>query len=93
MTKAGLEGMTRTWAVELAAHAILVNAVAPGYVETDLTRQNNTEAQIETIKKTIPLNRLAIPKEIAEVVAFLVSDRNSYITGQVIMVDGGYTCQ
>ena len=92
MTKAGIEGMTRTWAVELAPHAILVNAVAPGYVKTELTRQNNTEAQIEAIKKTIPLNRLAAPEEIAEVVAFLVSERNSYITGQVIIADGGYTC-
>jgi 3-oxoacyl-[acyl-carrier protein] reductase len=92
MTKAGLEGMTRTWAVELAPHAILVNAVAPGYVETELTRQNNTQKQIEAIKKTIPLARLAAPEEIAEVVAFLVSEKNSYMTGQVIIVDGGYTC-
>lgn len=92
MTKAGLEGMTRTWAVELAPYAILVNAVAPGYVETELTRQNNTQEQIEAIKRTIPLARLAAPEEIAEAVAFLVSEKNSYMTGQVIIVDGGYTC-
>jgi NAD(P)-dependent dehydrogenase (short-subunit alcohol dehydrogenase family) len=92
MTKAGLESMTRTWAVELAPHTVLVNAVAPGYVETELTRQNNTAAQIEAIRGTIPLNRLAAPGEIAEVVSFLVSERNTYITGQVIVVDGGYTC-
>jgi len=92
MSKSGLNGMTRTLAVELAPYNILVNAVAPGYVDTELTRKNNSSEQIELIKKTIPLQRLADPSEIAEVVAFLVSDKNSYITGQVIIVDGGFTC-
>ncbi len=90
--KAGLGGMTRTLAVELAPYNVLVNALAPGYVNTELTRRNNTEAQIEAIGKTIPAGRLAEPEEIAEVAAFLASDRNSYVTGQLIMVDGGYTC-
>lgn len=92
MAKAGLGGMTRTFAVELASSNVLVNAVAPGYVDTELTRQNNTDEQIEGIKKLIPIGRLAAPEEIAEVVAFLASEKNSYITGQVIVVDGGFTC-
>lgn len=93
MAKAGLGGITRTLAVELAPYNVLVNAIAPGYVDTELTRQNNTEAQIKTIEGTIPIGRLAAPKEIAEVVAFFVSEKNSYVTGQLILVDGGYTCQ
>ncbi len=91
-TKSGLIGMTMTLAIELAPYNILVNCVAPGYVMTELTRQNNTEEELETIRKTIPLGRLAEPHEIAELVAFLCSDKNSYITGQTIVADGGYTC-
>jgi len=90
--KAGLGGMTRALAVELAPYNILVNALAPGFVNTELTRQNNSDAQIDAIGRTIPAGRLAEPEEIAEVTAFLASDKNSYITGQLIMVDGGYTC-
>lgn len=90
--KSALGGMTRTLAVELGTHDILVNGLAPGYVNTELTEKNNTPAQIEVIKRSIPLGRLAEPKEIAEVAAFLVSEKNSYITGQLIVVDGGYTC-
>jgi len=92
MSKAALNGMTRSLAVELAPYNILVNAVAPGYVLTDLTRQNNSEAELETISKTIPLQRLAESHEIANVVAFLCSEQNTYLTGQTIVVDGGYTC-
>lgn len=92
-TKAGLNGMTRALAIELAPHSILVNAVAPGYVNTELTRQNNSEREIEEIKNTIPLRRLAEPGEIAEVVWFLCSAHNSYITGQTLLADGGFTCQ
>ena len=90
--KAGLGGMTRTLSVELAPYNVLVNALAPGYVNTELTRRNNTGAEIEAIERTIPVGRLAEPEEIAEVAAFLASDRNSYVTGQIIMVDGGFTC-
>jgi 3-oxoacyl-[acyl-carrier protein] reductase len=91
-TKTGLIGITKTLALELGRYNILVNAVAPGYVMTELTRQNNTEQELENICKTIPLGRLAEPNEIAEVVAFLCSERNSYITGQTIVVDGGFIC-
>ena len=92
MSKTGIIGMTRTLAVELAPHGVLVNALAPGYVSTELTLQNNTPAEIDAISRTIPLGRLAEPSEIAEAAAFLVSERNTYITGQLILADGGYAC-
>lgn len=92
LTKSGLNGLTRTLAVELAPYNILVNCVAPGYVNTELTKKNNTAEELEYIKKTIPLNRLAEPTEIAELVAFLSSEVNTYITGQVVVADGGFTC-
>ena len=93
MSKAALNGMTRSLAVELAPYNILVNAVAPGYVLTDLTRQNNSEAELETIRQTIPLQRLAEPQEIANIVTFLCSEQNTYLTGQTLVADGGFTCQ
>ncbi len=92
-SKAGLEGLTRALAVELGADNILVNSVAPGYTDTELTKQNNSPADIVKIESTIPLGRLARPEEIAKVVAFLCSEENSYVTGQTLCVDGGFTCQ
>ncbi|WP_447984317.1 SDR family NAD(P)-dependent oxidoreductase [Nitrospira sp. Nam74] len=91
--KSGLNGLTRAMAVELAPYNILVNAVAPGYVNTDLTKKNNTSVELEAISKQIPLGRLAEPAEIADCIAFLCSPKNSYITGQVIVIDGGYLCK
>jgi len=91
-SKSGLNGMTRTLAVELAPFNILVNALAPGFVNTELTRQNNSEEELEGIRKSIPMQRLAEPDEIAEAVFFLCSEKNTYITGQVIVIDGGFTC-
>jgi 3-oxoacyl-[acyl-carrier protein] reductase len=93
MTKAGLNAVTRSLAVELAEDNILVNSVAPGYVNTELTKKNNTPAEIDKIRETIPVKKLAEPSEIAEAVAFLSSSANSYITGQIIIADGGYTCR
>ncbi|GFE58141.1 SDR family NAD(P)-dependent oxidoreductase [Geobacter sp. AOG1] len=92
-TKSGINGMTRAAAVELAGSGVMVNAVAPGFVATELTRQNNSEDELRKITENIPAGRLAEPKEIAEVVAFLCSSRNSFIVGQTIFVDGGFTCQ
>jgi NAD(P)-dependent dehydrogenase (short-subunit alcohol dehydrogenase family) len=92
-TKAAINGLTRAQALELAPYNILVNALAPGYVNTDLTKKNNTSAELEAIATQIPLGRLAEPSEIAECVAFLCSPKNSYITGQVIAIDGGYLCK
>lgn len=92
VSKTGLNGYTRSLAVELATDNILVNAVAPGYVNTDLTRQNNTENDLQLICQKIPMRRLAEPVEIARLVAFLCSEENSYITGQCLIIDGGYSC-
>jgi len=86
--KAGLIGLTKSTAKELATRNILVNAVAPGFITTDMTEEL-TEEQKEAIFKTIPLERLGDPEDIANVVAFLASDQSKYITGQTIHVDGG----
>lgn len=90
--KSGLNGLTRTAAIELAEASILVNSVCPGFVETDLTRQNNTPEQIKLLANQTPLKRLASPEEIAEFVYFLGSEKNTYLTGQSIAIDGGFTC-
>lgn len=91
VTKHGIHGLTKTLAVELAEHNILINTVCPGFTLTELTRKNNTQEQIDEISKEIPLGRMANPEEIASVVCYLVSERNTYLTGQLIAVDGGYT--
>ncbi|MCM1387866.1 MAG: 3-oxoacyl-[acyl-carrier-protein] reductase [Bacillus sp. (in: Bacteria)] len=87
-SKAGVIGLTKSMARELASRSITVNAVAPGYIDTDMT-QAMTDAAKEATLQQIPLKRVGTPKDIAETVAFLASDRASYITGQVISVDGG----
>ncbi|MEW6558021.1 MAG: SDR family oxidoreductase [Elusimicrobiota bacterium] len=92
VSKAGLNALTRSLAIEFARIPILINSVAPGYVDTELTKANNTKEQLRRIKKLIPLGRLAEPNEISELVYFLSSPKNTYITGQVIFIDGGYTC-
>lgn len=92
MSKTAINGMTRSLAVELASYNVLVNAVAPGYVLTDLTRQNNSPEEMEKIAQSIPARRLAAPEEIADLVSFLCSEKNTYMTGQTIVVDGGYSC-
>lgn len=92
-SKSALRGLTRTWALELAPYNVLVNALCPGFVLTDLTRRTNTAEQLTAIVDSIPMKRLATPAEIAEAVYFLASEQNSYITGQALFVDGGYLCQ
>ena len=86
--KAGVHGFTKALAREVASRAITVNAVAPGYVDTDMTRDLPDEAR-EQLQRQIPLGRLGVGKDIAGVVSFLLSDDASYVTGQVISVDGG----
>ncbi len=93
MSKSGLAGLTRTLAVEVARFNVLVNGVAPGFVNTELTSQNNSEQDLAAIRSMIPTGRLAEPDEIAETVSFLCSSRNSYITGQTIVADGGFSIQ
>ncbi|MBI5600344.1 MAG: 3-oxoacyl-[acyl-carrier-protein] reductase [Gemmatimonadetes bacterium] len=87
-SKAGLIGFTKAAAKELSSRNILVNAVAPGYIQTDMTAQLNEEART-ALSSQIPLGRLGEPKDIAGAVAFLASDLAAYITGQVLVVDGG----
>ena len=90
-SKAAINAFTRSAALEFAPYNVLVNAVAPGYINTELTKQNNTPEQIEVIKKNLPVNRLAEPEEIAELIFFLASDKNTFVTGQTIFADGGYS--
>ena len=93
ITKAALNALVRSVTVEYGPHGILANALCPGYVETALTRQNNSPADLEAICATIPLRRLAQPEEIARTAYFLASDENTYLTGQDIVVDGGFLSQ
>jgi 3-oxoacyl-[acyl-carrier protein] reductase len=87
-SKAGLIGLTKSVAKELASRNILINAVAPGFIETDMTAAMTSEART-AMSSQIPLERLGTPADIAAMVAFLASEHASYITGQVLVVDGG----
>ena len=86
--KAGIIGMTKCLAKELASRNITVNAVAPGYIDTDMTAVLPDKVK-EQVLAQVPLKRMGRPEDIAEAVAFLASDWASYITGQTIQVDGG----
>jgi NAD(P)-dependent dehydrogenase (short-subunit alcohol dehydrogenase family) len=92
-TKAGVSSLTRVLAIEWASLGIRVNAIGPGWVETDLVRAAIDAGNLsaEDIRRRTPLDRLARPDEVAQVALFLASDRSSYITGQTIYPDGGFT--
>ena len=87
-SKAGIIGMTKSLARELGSRGITVNAIAPGYIQTEMTDVLPDDVK-ENILATIPLKRMGQTKDIAETVAFLASDKAAYITGQTISVDGG----
>jgi 3-oxoacyl-[acyl-carrier protein] reductase len=87
-SKAGIIGLTKSAAKELGSRGITVNAVAPGYIQTEMTERLPEQAK-ETFLKTIPLRRPGLPQDVAGVIVFLASDDASYITGQVINIDGG----
>lgn len=90
-TKSGLAGLNRGVALDLAKYNILSNCVSPGFVDTQLTRRILKKKNMKIIEKQIPLKRLASEEEIAELVIFLCSDKNTYITGQDLTIDGGFT--
>ena len=92
ISKAAVKGLTTSSAVELSKFNILTNAIAPGFVNTEMTSKNNTEEQIEKLAQSLPIKRLAQPEEIAKFVYFLASEDNSFITGQTIFIDGGFSC-
>jgi len=91
VTKAGLNALTRSAALEYGPYGIMVNSLAPGYVDTELTRQNNSPAALASIREAIALRRLATPAELARVAWFLCSEENTYLTGQTVVVDGGFS--
>jgi 3-oxoacyl-[acyl-carrier protein] reductase len=90
-TKAALEGLTRSLARELGSRDITVNGVAPGYLRTEMSRGLEAQ-QLEQIARRTPLGRLGDPDDVARAVLFLADPANTYITGQVLVVDGGLTC-
>ena len=91
ISKTGLVGLTRSLAVEQAEQNILVNSISPGFTHTELTEESLKPREIDDLSKQVPMKRFAEPTEIANTVLFLCSHLNTYITGQNILVDGGFT--
>jgi 3-oxoacyl-[acyl-carrier protein] reductase len=87
--KAGIIGLTKSWAREYASRGLTVNAVSPGVIETDMTAAEMPATRREEVLKTIPLGRIGTPEDVAHTVAFLAGPAASYITGQVVRVNGG----
>jgi 3-oxoacyl-[acyl-carrier protein] reductase len=90
-SKTGLVGMTRALAAEVGPSSVQVNLVSPGFVLTDMTRESLSQEQMEELTNQVPMKKMAEPRDIAEVVCFLLSDDNRYINGQNIVVDGGFS--
>ncbi|MEO8652467.1 MAG: SDR family oxidoreductase, partial [Hyphomicrobiaceae bacterium] len=89
IAKAGIIGLTRTWALEVGKDGINVNAIAPGGVVTELFEHNNTKEYVEKFAAATPLKRLGTPDDLAGAIAFLLGPDSSYITGQTLFVCGG----
>ncbi len=90
-SKHALNGAVKTLAIELASYGILVNSISPGYIKTKMTSANNSPEVIQKLVSGIPLGKLGEPQDIAEVASFLCSPKNKYLTGQDIVVDGGFS--
>ena len=91
VSKAALEAIIRSVALENAQNNILANSIVPGFIETPLTLKNNDKVQIEKILERIPTGHMCKPSDVAKLVWFLMSEQNTYITGQSIRVDGGFS--
>jgi 3-oxoacyl-[acyl-carrier protein] reductase len=91
MTKSGLHGLTVGSSNDLARYNILINSISPGFVLTDLTKKNLSKNEIEAYENAIPANRLGTVDDISKLAVFLISDLNQYLTGQNIIIDGGFT--
>lgn len=91
ISKNAIHGLTKALSIELASDNIMVNSVSPGFTMTELTKNTNTPEQLVELGNKVATRRLADPQEQANVVAFLCSEQNSYMTGQNLIVDGGYT--
>jgi len=89
--KTGLVGLTRALAAEAGAQGVLVNLVSPGFVLTDMTRESLSPEQMVELTEQVPMKKMAAPEDIAEVVRFLLSPENRYLSGQNIVVDGGFS--
>ena len=92
-SKAGLHGMTKTWALELGGHGITVNAIGPGPIATDLFNTVNPpeDPRTQKIIRSVPVKRLGTPEDVADAVSFFCSERSGFVTGQVLFVCGGMT--
>lgn len=90
MSKFGLRGLTVSSAIDLAPYNILVNTVSPGFVMTELTQRILSSVEMERVAEDVPMGRFAQPEEISRAVLFLASDLNTYITGQNLIIDGGF---
>ena len=91
VSKASLDALIRSIALEFGSRNVLSNSVVPGFMDTPMTRKNNNQLQIDQILNRVPLGRLGTPEEIARLTLFLLSKENTYITGQRINVDGGFS--
>jgi 3-oxoacyl-[acyl-carrier protein] reductase len=90
-SKTGLIGLTRAASIDLAPSSILVNALCPGFTKTDLTSSILSESDMKKLLQDVPMGRFAEPEEIAKAAVFLCSDMNTYMTGQTLIIDGGFT--
>lgn len=92
VSKHALNGLIKTLAIEIASYNIKVNSISPGFIDTKMTRKNNSKEKINELIEMIPMNRLGRTDEIANLTLYLCSEASSYLTGQNIIIDGGFSC-